>query len=165
MAQGKRIRVWKFVVFAVIMTCGALVAGICVAKMINNRESNEEELQIAKWSVSADGAEDEIELTAGGEEKTYSLTVTNDSEVASSYKILLSGLPDGVMVGIDEGELQSTEDGGIVFTSDDFVLDMYEHKTQEHTLRFSAVLTEDTVSIPDEDIAIDVIFTQEDSRI
>ena len=164
MVQEKRIQLWKFVVFAVVMICCAFVAGVCMAKMVSSRETNVVETEVAKWSVSVDGDGDEIELTAGGDEKTFSLTVTNNSDVASGYIVSLSNIPDGVMVGIDEDELLIPVDGVVEFTSDDYTLNAQDHKTETHTLRFAAPLTEETIVISDEDIAVNVAFMQKEPQ-
>lgn len=164
MAQGKRIQLWKFVIIAAVLTCGGLIVGISVAKMVSNQAADASRLQVAKWSVSADGDKDEIALTAGGDEKTVTLTVTNGSEVASEYAIILSGIPDGVKVGIDEGNLRAPANGVVEFSSDGYSLNTSDHKVETHTLRFAATLTDETIEISDENIAIDVAFTQKDPQ-
>ena len=168
MAQGKRIRIWKFVVFAAVMACGALAVGVCVAKMTDDINAEASEVQIARWSVSSNSEDGTMTLIAGGDMETLDLEVINDSEVATSYVISLSGIPDGVMVGVDDGELQAPDaNGAIEFTNDSYALNIQDHKTESHILKFAATLTADTevvsgedVVISGEDIVIDVLFTQ-----
>ena len=165
MAQGKRIRIWKFVIFAAVAVCGAFIVGICVAKMVSNSEGNEANMQVAKWAVSANGDADELELTAGRDEQSFNLTVTNNSEVESSYVISVSNIPAGVKVGVDDGELREPNNGTVEFSNADYLLDMQENKTKTHLLKFAADLTDETVAIPGEDVAIDVRFTQRNPQL
>lgn len=164
MTQGKRIQVWQFVILAIILTCGALVVGVCVAKMVSNDEADIASRQVARWSVSAESDEDEVLLTAGGEEKVLNVTVTNDSEVANTYTISVSGIPDGILVGIDQDDLKMPVDGIVEFTNENYELDIQDHKSETHALRFAATLTDDAADISEEDITVDVTFTQKDPQ-
>ena len=165
MAQGKRIRIWKFVIFAAVAVCGAFIVGICVAKMVSNSDGNEANMQVAKWAVSANGDADELELTAGRDEQSFNLTVTNDSEVESSYTIIVSNIPAGVKVGIDDERLRDPESGTVEFSNRYYLLGAQDDKTKTHVLRFAAELTDDTVVLPGEDVAIDVRFTQRNPQL
>ena len=160
MKQGKRIKAWQLVVIGLASACVSLAANICVAKMSEGAVSGEGSLSVAKWDISVDGAGNGVVLVAGGPVKTYTLTVTNDSDVACDYIIELSNIPNGVWVGLDENELQEPDaDGKVSFTDIGNTLDL-SNRTKEHKLKFSAELESDAVS--DDNIDVNVLFTQKE---
>lgn len=161
MVHGKRFHLLKIVMLVVAVISAAYVAGVCVAKMIDTVEADSDAVRVASWSVSANGDNSQIKLTAGGEEKSYTFTVENNSEVSTKYEILLSNIPSGVKVGLDNGEPQAASAGSISFSDDSYVLNMTDHKTQAHTLKFVAPLEDDSVAISERNISINVNFAQE----
>ena len=141
MASFKHIRAWQLVIVAAIMTCGAFLAGLCFAKMTAETESGNGSLSVAKWDVQADGSGEGISLTAGsGVGGVYTLTVTNNSEVASDYVIELSNVPDGVSAKLDDGALKTPTGGVIVFGDNDPLILVNGSREKEHTLHFEAAL-------------------------
>jgi hypothetical protein len=120
---------------------------------------------VAKWDVSlsstatGDGAE--LGLVAGGAEKQYPITVTNASDVASDYKITVSGVPAGVKVALDvEGDFKEADNGKVVFDGDDLTIDV-GGGAKNHTLRFAADLDAEELSGND-NITVKVDFTQKE---
>ena len=159
MKQGKRIKAWQLVVIGLASACVSLAANICVAKMSEGVESGQGSLEVAKWDVSMTGANNGVDLVAGGGTRTYSLTVTNNSEVASRYEIEVSGVPDGVRVGLGDGDLQTpTSEGKVTFTENGGALNV--NSSRPHSLVFAAGL--DAGEVVDSDISVNVLFRQEE---
>ena len=160
MKQGKRIRAWRLITIGLMSACISLVANICVAKMSDSIESDQGSLDVAKWDVSITGAGSSVNLVAGGSPQTYTLTVENNSEVASDYAIELSNIPGGVWVGLDNGALQEPDnENKVIFNNTGGVLDLTEG-TRQHSLKFSAEL--DAGAVADNDIAVSVRFKQKE---
>ncbi len=58
--------------------------------------------QIAKWDVSAvSNSNSTMNIIAGNDTATYEITVTSTSEVGCTYSIVLSNVPTGVKVKLD----------------------------------------------------------------
>ncbi len=143
----------------VLMGC-AMVVGFCVAKMINNLPTGTETRQIAKWNVVIEGSNKKFVLVAGGSEQVYELTVTNNSEVSSEYNIVLTGVPDNVMVGIDGGEPRASDNGSVTLRTTGDALGI--GASRPHTLEFVAPI--DTEAVDEQNIAVSVQFKQEMPR-
>ncbi len=150
-----------------LIACGGfLVAGICVAKMISSDiEKHKDQISVAKWDVSLSstvtGDDAELELVAGGAEMSYPITVTNASDVASDYKITVSGVTDGVKVALDaSGVFKEPNNGEVVFDGDDLTIAV-EGGSKNHTLRFAADLDAEELSGND-NITVKVDFIQKE---
>lgn len=166
-APGKRIPAWRFAVLA-IMACSAFLVGIVVAKMMTDTPIEKSgEMHIAKWMVEAVATDDgDVDLVAGRDIQTYSLMVTNNSEVVSSYAIKVSGVPDDVKVGLDSGDLQLPNNGEVLledtggdlsFTSPDNV--------RSHTLKMQATENADVTPDTGTDLNVEIVLKQKDPRL
>jgi hypothetical protein len=147
------------------MVCSFVVAKMTIRQDINKSSS----VDVAKWDVAIEGqsgqtSDDKVALVAGnGLPQSYSLSVTNDSDVASRYSIRLSEIPDGVKVGMDGGNINSFKtptNGRITFSQTGQELAPHDHRT--HTLYFLAEMS--TEAMNNHGISVDVTFTQEDPR-
>lgn len=166
-SRKRRISLRRYIVPFV---CCLLIAGISSAKMITvNSLSKNGQLQIAGWNVDVTTAESgSMTLDAGENGQTYTLTVTNNSDVMSSYKIKVSNIPAGVKVGLDisspsdlvtpvGGEATFTNTGGdLGFTS--------PSNSRNHVLTMAAESTAATTQ-SGVSVAIDVLLVQKDPRI
>lgn len=70
-------------------------------------------VQLAKWSVEMIGdTNNELHLLAHSEsEAKYNFTITSTSEVACTYSIILSDIPENVSLYIDSSTTPSTRNG------------------------------------------------------
>ena len=160
MTKGKQNRIWRFVVIGLVSACFSFVANVCVAKMSDGLVIDHDDVPVAKWNVAISGADESVDLVAGGSSHVYALTVMNNSDIASDYKIELSNIPNGVWVGLDEGTLQEPDaEGKVLFTETGGVLDTVE-KVRHHSLRFSA--NAEAEAVMNSDVAVNVRFEQEE---
>lgn len=74
-------------------------------------------LSIAKWDVLANIPTEDINLVAGNNIDTYTLTVTSKSEVATNYSIVISNLPIGVQVALDNNNYKNVSSGKVQFNN------------------------------------------------
>lgn len=158
------------VVFFTILYVGVpfVVCSFVAAKMIIQQNiAKDTSVDVAQWNVAIEGqsgqtSDDRVALVAGnGSPQSYSLSVTNDSDVASRYSIRLSGIPDGVKVGMDDDNINSFKtptNGRITFSQTGQELAPHNHRI--HTLYFLAKMS--TEAITNHNISVDVTFTQED---
>ncbi len=168
-ARKRRISVRRCIAL-IVFACGLLVAGICVAKMITvNPITKDSGLQVAGWSVDvASSDSSNMTLDAGRSAQTYSLVVTNDSEVVSEYGIKVSNIPAGVKIGLDissASDLQTPVNGEILFTNTGGDLDFdAPNNTRTHTLSLVAEATANATQSA-VDMTIEVQFAQKDPRL
>jgi len=148
----------KFVILAAI-AIGAMTASFGFAKM-RSAESDLEtsEVDIAKWNVSITGSDD-FELVAGDESKNYELTVTNRSDTASNYTIVLKNVPSGVVVKM--GNNTQTSVGEDLHFDIDSPLAI--NSSESHSLIFTAPLDiAMATDNEDNEITASVQFTQKE---
>ena len=172
MALKRRTPMRRIVFFTILYVgvpfavCSFVVAKMTVQQDINKNSS----VDVAKWDVAIEGkseqtSDDKVALVAGnGLPQSYSLSVTNDSDVASRYSIRLSGIPDGVKVGMDDDNINSFKtptNGRITFSQTGQELAPHDDP-RIHTLYFLAEMS--TEAMNNHDISVDVTFTQEDPQ-
>ena len=146
MACKRRISVRRIVFFAVVYAGIPLALGsFVVAKMIMQENlTKEDTAQVAEWDVDITGTstqtgDDKVGLVAGAEDnsQSYTLSVTNDSDTASKYTIKLSGVPTGVMAGLDGGSMKNPNSSGVI-TFSETGKELGPHKNRNHTITFGA---------------------------
>lgn len=148
--------------------CLCLV-GIASAKMVTKTPTQTEgTMSIAGWSVDVTSADSgSITLDAGSNSQTYSLTVTNNSEVASSYSIKVSNVPAGVKVGLDitsASDMVTPTGGEATFTNTGGDLGFeVPNNTRAHVLTLAAEATAN-ITQSSVDMTIEVLFEQKDPR-
>ena len=119
-------------------------------------------LNTATWSVTRSQSQsgDSIDLTAGTTTDDYILTVQSSSEVDVVYSIIISNLPSGVEVDLDNSGTYLTPTSGTITINNAGTIDYNDSvKTKTHTLTFRATSGATTVS--DQSINIDVQFKQD----
>jgi hypothetical protein len=119
-------------------------------------------IRTAKWSVSRNYSQtgDSIEIYQGGATDRYTLTVQSASEVDVLYKIIISNLPTGVEVDIDNTGYLTPTAGTLIIENANTVINYNDSvKTKTHTLTFKAASTASLVT--DREINIDVEFRQD----
>ncbi len=121
-------------------------------------------LPTAKWVVTRNqsASTDSIEVIPGQSTDTYTLTVTSASEVDVKYTVIVSNLPAGVEVQLDDGTFQTPSNGTIRLTKSGGVTGTINYndsvKTKTHILTFRATSGAQTIS--NQEIDIDVEFKQ-----
>ena len=170
MACKRRISVRRIVFFAVVYAGIPLALGsFVVAKMIMQENlTKEDTAQVAEWDVDITGTstqtgDDKVGLVAGAEDnsQSYTLSVTNDSDTASKYTIKLSGVPTGVMAGLDGGSMKNPNSSGVI-TFSETGKELGPHKNRNHTITFGAKLSANAMT--DHNITVEVVFTQKEPQ-
>ena len=118
-------------------------------------------LATAEWNVtrnqSASG--DSLVLVPELVTDDYTLTVTSTSEVDIKYKVLISNLPTGVEVALDDGAYLTPTSGSLTITNNNLRINYNDsNKTKTHTLHLRA--TAGTTPVANQSINIDVEFSQ-----
>ena len=118
-------------------------------------------LSLATWSVTLnqEGVNDELTIVPVTSNDIYELNVTSTSKVDIKYTIVISNLPAGVQVALDNGTPESQDnDNKITFTDAGTILYNDVNKTKSHMLTFSAVAN--TTPVNSQTVSIDVIASQ-----
>lgn len=152
-------RKWPFLAALLFVAVAFAIAGIAFAKMTADPlDTDNSVMQIAKWNNVVTGDDEDVDLIAGDVViKTYDFTVTNNSDVADKYEIIVSGIPEGVLVGLDGGGLIEPTNGEVEFADDSYVLNIGGHR--DHTLNVKATIdAEETVDAAT--LTINVNFEQ-----
>lgn len=155
-------------IFSVLCCCLFLV-GVTLAKMKNdNPVEKGDDAQVAGWSVDVSSSDsDSMTLDAGSSSQSYSLLVTNNSEITNTYSVKVSNIPAGVKIGLDvasDDELVTPTGGQIIFTNTGGDLSyLAPDNTRPHILTLaaeaSANITQSAV-----DMVIEILFTQKDPQ-
>ena len=125
-----------------------------------NRPSS---IAIAKWDVSLDTSDNSsnvLNMTIGDTNTTpsYILKITSISDTKASYSIVLSDLPDGLEVKLDNGNYQTQVNNTITFENVGYINVNDETKTKVHTLTFFVPIDSDTIT--ESEFNVDVVFNQ-----
>ena len=118
------------------------------------------QISVARFNVSIDSNNANISMIAGngGSSTTYTVSVTSLSEVATNYAIVLTNVPSGVKVKLDNGNFVSETNTAITFNNAGTFTPNDSNSTRTHTLTFMAEIGTETQT--NESINLDVIFTQ-----
>jgi len=168
-ARKRRVALRRYIV-PLGFVCCLFIVGISSAKMANvDPLTAESETYIAGWSVDVSSSDsNNMTLDAGESAQTYSLTVTNNSEVVSSYIIKVSNIPAGVKIGLDiasDSDLVVPVGGEATFTNTGGDLGFVApNNTRVHTLTLVAEATANTTQ-SGVDMSIEVQFMQKDPRL
>ena len=119
-------------------------------------------INTSTWSVTRNNSQsgDSINVYKGGATDSYTLTVQSNSQVDVLYKIIISNLPSGVEVDIDNtGYLTPTASGTLTIENANTVINYGDStKTKTHILTFRA--TNGAQLVTNQKIDIDVEFRQ-----
>ena len=96
---------------------------------------------LAEWSVSLDqnGIDNNLTVVPSIADATYTLKVKNLSQVDVTYDVVVSNLPAGIGVSIDNDNNENfvyETDGTVTITNVDTILYNAGDKTNVHTLYF-----------------------------
>ena len=155
----------KFVIFLFVylFLFTSYFSTITLAKYVG-RISSSGTMAIAKWDVSldtSDNASNTLNMTIGNTNTnaSYILKITSLSEAKTSYSIVLSDLPEGLEVKLDDGNYKKQTNNKIVFDNAGYINANAETKTKTHTLTFGVAIDSDTIT--GSEINIDVVFNQD----
>lgn len=131
--------------------------------LMRSSTSGSGSLDAATWSVTRNYSQsgDSIDIYPGGATDSYTLTVQSSAEVDVLYKIIISNLPSGVEVDMDNtGYLPPDANGVLTIENANTVINYNDSlKTKTHILTFKAVAGASLVT--DQEIDIDVEFRQD----
>lgn len=113
---------------------------------------------VAKWDVSSNIPNASINLISSDEDNTYILNITNNSEVAAKYSIIVSNIPVGTLVALDNGKYTNYS-SRVLFNNVGTIKTNATNKTKSHTIKFKAVPEAEEVS--NRNIKIQVTFNQD----
>lgn len=143
----------KIIILLIIPFC--FVTSITYS-LYKNSTSGTASIGAATFSVSMTGNENAVSIIEGNSTFEETVTVRNDSEVDVTYSIIISNLPTGVQVSLDNEEYVTETNNKIIFEDAGTVL--YGASPVSHSLRFNAPLTVDEVS--NQSIDVNVEFKQ-----
>ena len=144
--------VFAIFVFTVIVTTFAIFRG---------SGSGTGSVRAATWSISRSQSSsgDSLEVIPELSTDVYNLTVTSASEVDVVYTVIISNLPTGVEVSLDNGTYQPSSNCTVRISNAQTVINYNDAvKTKNHTLTFRATSSAQVVS--DQEIDVDVEFKQ-----
>ena len=168
--RKRRIALRRYIVPIVFVCCCVFFVSASSAKMVNEGSVVKDgEVSVAGWSVDVSSSNNSnMTLNAGSNAQQYSLVVTNDSDVASTYSIRVSNIPDGVKIGLDiasDADLVVPVDGEVEFTNTGGDLGyVAPNNTRTHVLTLSANATAEATQ-ESVDMAIEVLFAQKDPQL
>lgn len=169
MVRRKKLRTPMICFGLLMLVATAAIAAVgvfVVAKMVGTVGLASGDMQVAKWDVRVAGASEAVNMVAGGATQSYAVTVTNNSDVSSTYAIKVSNIPAGVKVGLSDGSLQEPSGGVVIFTNTGGALGFEApNNSRQHTLVLQADL-DDAAASPEggEQVDVDVLFVQEEPR-
>ncbi len=118
-------------------------------------------LDTALWSVSVDSNSNRtINLMPNAGTAQFTVVVTSNSEVDTEYSVIVSNIPSGVDVKLDNGNFESLENGSDTITFSNVGTIVYGNGDNEktHVLTFRA--NADAVIVSNQTVNIDVEFKQ-----
>lgn len=124
-----------------------------------NRNGN---VSVAKWDVSIAGANNTtLSTMVIGKSSTYqdyTLTVTSLSEVGITYSAVITGVPTGVQIQVDDNTIYTPTNNTITINNLGSFSANASNTTHTHKLSF--IVPIDTDTITNQALDIDVIFVQ-----
>lgn len=117
------------------------------------------EFPIASWDVDVStNSNNSMQLIANTTStSSYTITVTSDSEVDTSYSIIVSNIPSGVQVKLDDGSFEPYS-STITFSNVGTILYGAQPNTATHTLTFRA--NTGATPVNSQSVSVNVEFKQ-----
>ena len=124
-----------------------------------NRNGN---VSVAKWDVSIAGENNKTlpTMTIGNSStyQDYTLTVTSTSEVGINYSAVITGVPHGVQIQVDDNTIYSETNNTITINNLGSFSSNASNSTHTHKLSF--IVTIDTDTITNQALYINIVFVQ-----
>lgn len=134
---------------------------ITLAKYTNllNRNGN---VSVAKWDVSIAG-DNNITLPTmvigkSSSYQDYNLSVTSTSEVGINYSVIVTNVPEGVQIQVDDGSIYNEDNNKIIITNLGSFSSNDNNTTHTHKISFIVPIGIETIT--NQELDMDVIFTQ-----
>lgn len=141
----------------------AFVVSFCLSfsitsfsKMTTQLSGVQDSKTIAKWDVSANIPTANISLVPN-EEDEYTLYVTNNSEVSSTYSITVSNIPNNTFVFYN-GKSNSNGATSVTFNNVGTINANSSNKTNTHTIKIKAA--PEATEVSNRKLNIQVVFNQ-----
>ena len=150
-------------IYAILFVCIFLLISTSYAILKYNVDGSST-LELAEWSVSLDqnGIDNKLTVVPGIADATYTLKVKNLSQVDVKYDVIVSNLPSGIGISIDNDNNDNFvyESNGIVtITNVGTILYNATNKTNVHTLYFKGGANADEY-VNSQSVIINVIVKQ-----
>ena len=129
--------------------------------LYRNSKGSSGSMVTATWNVTRSQSQsgDSLEVYAGGETDSYTLTVQSNSEVDVKNNIIIDNLPSGVEVDIDNTGYLTPTAGVLTIENNNTVINYNDAvKTKTHVLTFKAEAG--STLVDNQEIDIDVEFRQ-----
>ncbi|MBR7041873.1 MAG: hypothetical protein IKI04_00045 [Bacilli bacterium] len=106
--------------------------------LLKNRANLPSPVSFARWDVSADfDLNGSMHLVPNSGTSSYSIVVSSDSEVDTDYSIIVSNIPSGVQVKLDNDEFQPYS-STVTFSNAGTILYGAGVNSATHTISFRA---------------------------
>lgn len=127
-----------YLMFFAFFTCSYVV--LSFAKYSYTRNDTKT-MNVAKFDVSYVQIEssDTINIIADNSLFNYRFKVKNSSEVGIKYSLVVSNIPEGVKVSLDNGTLQTPSNGVVIFENASSIDYVDGGAYRDHTLSFSSI--------------------------
>ncbi len=155
----KKIIFKSFLLVSGVVLLSSVVLTFAIMRIRGNSTGS---IKASTWSVTRNYSQpgDSIEIYKEGETDSYTLTVESASEVDVKYKIIISNLPTGVEVDLDNTGYESPTNGSLTIEKTNMIINYNDSvKTKTHTITFRA--TNAASPIANQEINIDVEFRQD----
>ena len=154
--QGAKLKQVLFVILIVLFIASTTYA------LLRGSANIDGSIKAASWSVSLnqEGVEDVLNIYTGTTNANYTLNIQNNSDVDITYNIVISNLPAGVEVDIDNSGTFLPQDNNHTITISNAGTIPYSTTPQQqsHILTFRAPIG--TTPVESQTVNIDVIARQ-----
>ncbi len=153
-------KVNKFIILAIAILLLLILSSPPSAALLKRTINGEGTVRTSTWGVSME-EDDNTEISIINSEYkdgTYTFTVSSNSEVDVDYSIIISNIPTGVRIKLDDGEFKGTSTGTLTYENIGTILYTDSPKEKEHTLTFKALSS--AAPVEDWEISLDVVMNQ-----
>ena len=159
----KNRKINKKKIAALILIICFFASSMILAKYASSMQSNSSS-DVAAWYTiinTSGNRSNTLNLTSGETTASYEIKVVSNSEVALTYEVVLTNVPDGLEVKLDNGTYETPTNNTLTLTSNNCAFSANDSVTDHtHTLTFNDPIT--TSNDGTSTIGIEVIFTQVD---
>ena len=151
-------KVFELIILVFLASTFSIPSTLGLYKRYNNSTGS---VTASSWNVNLNqgGVNGTLSVIRGGADGEYTINVESNSEVDTTYDIVISNIPSGVQVKLGTtGNYETPTDGTYTFTDVDTILysDLSHQKT--HTLYFKA--GSGATLVDNQTVTIDVVFRQ-----
>lgn len=123
-------------------------------------------VSVAKWDVSIAGEDEKkLETMFIGNSSTYQsyeLSVTSKSEIAIKYSAIITNVPNGVQIQVDNDAIYSAPIGSNTITIEELGGFNLEDENKTHNHKLTVLVPSGVEPFENKELAIDIVFTQVD---